>query len=81
MTTPQVIVLGLLEAIALGVIARLWLKRDSGLAARLIWSVVLLVPLFGLMAYFFLTDSPDEHLYDTDTMRSSAESFAEGDHH
>ena len=43
----------------------------------------LLVPAFGLMAYFFLRESPDEHPYDTDTMRGAAESYEEygGDHH
>ena len=84
MTTSRLICLGVFEIIALLVIARMWMKRwHRRLIVRLVWSVVLLVPVLGLLAYFFLRESPDEHPYDTDTMRESAESFAEGggDHH
>ena len=79
MTTPRLIFFGVLEIIALIVIVRIWLKRrPRSLAGRLIWSVILLVPLFGVLAYFFLTENPDEHPYDTDTMRGAAESVGDG---
>jgi hypothetical protein len=84
MTTQQLILFGAFEIIALIVIARMWMKRCHRRSiVRVIWSAVLLVPIFGLLAYFFLRESPDEHPYDTDTMRGAAESFAEGggDHH
>jgi hypothetical protein len=44
--------------------------------------VVLLVPVLGLLTYFFLRENPDEHPYDTDTTRDAAETFIrnEGDH-
>jgi hypothetical protein len=84
MTAPEVIGLSALEVVALIAVIRIWMKRcHKRLATRLIWSVVLLVPFFGLLAYFFLAEIPDEHPYDADTMRSSAESFIETgqDHH
>ncbi len=84
MTDSQLIFFAVLEIIALLVIVRMWRKRwHRRLIVRLIWSAVLLVPLFGLFAYFFLRESPDEHPYDTDTMRSAAEAFVEGggEHH
>lgn len=83
MTTQRLILFGVFEIIALLVIARMWTKRwHRRLVVRLIWSAVLLVPILGLVAYFFLRESPDEHPYDTDTMRSAAESVAEsGGHH
>jgi hypothetical protein len=82
MTTQRLIFLGAFEVIALLVTARMWMKRwHRRLIVRMIWSAVLLVPVFGLMAYFFLRDCPDEHPYDTDTMRSAAESFDDGSGH
>jgi len=82
MTTQRLIFLGVFEVIGLLIIARMWMKRwHRRLIVRLIWSAVLLVPVFGLLAYFFLRESPDEHPYDTDTMRSSAESVESGGHH
>jgi len=82
MTTQRLIFLGVFEVIGLFIIARMRMKRwHRRLIVRLIWSAVLLVPVFGLLAYFFLRESPDEHPYDTDTMRSSAESVESGGHH
>ena len=79
MTTSQLIVFGAFEIIALLVIARMWIKRwHRRWIVRLIWSAVLLVPVFGLLAYFFLRESPNEHPYDTDTMQGSAESIGDG---
>jgi hypothetical protein len=61
--TKLIIALSVLEAIALVVIVRLWLRRRSRMSvvARLVWSVVLLVPGFGLMMYGFIHSDPDEH--------------------
>jgi hypothetical protein len=78
-TTQQISFLALSEIIELLVIARIWLKRrHRRLVVRLLWSVVLLVPVFGILIYFFLRDDPKPHPYDTDTMRGAAESFAQG---
>jgi len=79
MTTQRLIFLGVFEVIGLLIIARMWMKRwHRRLIVRMIWSAVLLVPVFGLLAYFFLRDSPDEHPYDTDTMRDAAEFVGDG---
>jgi hypothetical protein len=81
-TTQQISFLVLSEIIELLVIARIWLKRrHRRLVVRLLWSVVLLVPVFGVVAYFFLREDPKPHPYHTDTMRGAAESFAEGSGH
>jgi hypothetical protein len=62
MTTYRLIFAGVFELIALAVIARMWMKRrHSGTIVRLLWTIVLLVPVFGLLTYFFLRESPDSH--------------------
>ena len=62
MTTYRLIFAGVFELIGLFVIARMWMKRrHSGTIVRLLWTAVLIVPVFGLLAYFFLRDSPDSH--------------------
>lgn len=80
MTTQELIFLGVCETIALLFIARLWVKRTPRLwVGRVFWSVVLLVPLFGLLAYFFLRDSPEEHpheVLDTTGAETRAEEVA-----
>lgn len=61
-TTEQKVVLGLLEAVALAVIVRLWWRGgNTSLLARLLWTVVLAVPLLGVLIYAFLRNNPDEH--------------------
>ena len=78
MSTPRILLLGVLELIALIAIVRLWRKRRHGRPIiRLVWSVILLVPLFGILAYGFLTVDPDEHPDETDSMRDAAESAGE----
>lgn len=82
MTTQQLFVLGVFEIIGLLVILRMWMKRwHRRVVIRLLWSVLLLVPAFGLLMYFVLRENPDEHPYDTDTMRESAESVESGGDH
>jgi len=51
------------EIIALIVIARLWMRHRLKIFPCLIWSVVLLVPFFGLMVYVFLHEEPEAHPY------------------
>jgi len=61
MTTEQTILVGLLEAVALLVIVRLWrTEKRMSWFARLMWTAVLLVPLIGLIFYGFLRSNPDE---------------------
>jgi hypothetical protein len=62
MTTEQIVVLAILEAVALVVIVRLWWRGGkSSLLARLLWTVVLTVPRLGILVYAFLRSNPGEH--------------------
>lgn len=79
MTTEQKVVLAILEAVALTVIVRLWWRRGKmGLLARVLWTVVLTVPLLGVLIYAFLRINPDENPDDNVTFSQRAE--AENDH-
>jgi F0F1-type ATP synthase assembly protein I len=63
--TLGIILLSLSEIVALSIIVRLWVRQRVKFLSRLIWSVVLLVPFFGLMAYLFLHEEPEAHPYRT----------------
>jgi hypothetical protein len=71
------VLLGVYEALALLVIGRLWARRrHKRLLVRVLWSVVLLAPIFGILAYVFLMENPEEHPYYTaDHSASDAETF------
>ena len=82
MTTSQIVLLSISEVVALFFIARLWLKRGRlGAVARVFWSIILLVPVLGVILYGFCLNDPDAHPYDTDTTSGSAQSFADGGDH
>jgi hypothetical protein len=59
--TLAIILFSLLEIVALIFVVRLWMRRRVKFLPRLIWSVVLLVPFFGLMVYLFLHEEPERH--------------------
>lgn len=62
MDTKLVIVLALFEMAALILVARLWLcRRRMRIVPRVFWSLVLLVPVFGLMLYALIHNDPDAH--------------------
>jgi xanthine/uracil permease len=62
MSISQWLILGAFELLGLFVVAQIWLrKRHKNVFVRVIWSGVLLAPLFGILAYFFLRDSPEKH--------------------
>lgn len=62
MNTGQILFFATFEVVGLIVVFRLWNNRwHRSRLAGVLWSLVLLVPAFGLLAYFFLRDSPDEH--------------------
>src|SRR5947209_1174406 len=53
---PHIAIGAISEVISLLVIYRLWTtKRRKGIVFRVIWSVFLLIPLLGLILYFFIT--------------------------
>ena len=62
MDTKLIIALSVLEAIALVVIVRLWLmrRRRMSVVARILWSLILLVPGFGLIMYGFIHSQTEE---------------------
>jgi hypothetical protein len=71
--TVAIVLLAISVWISLSLIARLWfIHRQRSFMAKLIWSIVLLVPLFGWIAYgaFFAPPSvssnraPTEHSRD-----------------
>ena len=59
--TLAVILGSLSEVVALIFIARLWTRRRAKFVPRLLWSVLLLVPFFGLMVFLFLHEEPEGH--------------------
>jgi hypothetical protein len=62
-----IIVIGVFEIAGACLIARLWTRRKMRILPRLFWSLVLLVPFFGLLMYGFTKVDPEVHPYDTDT--------------
>jgi hypothetical protein len=58
---PELIVPGCLELIGLALIIRLWVKQTPRKVwKRVLWSVILVLPLFGVLAYGFMTLNLDE---------------------
>jgi hypothetical protein len=53
--------LGVLEIVALVVIIRLWLHRRFRLIPRIVWSVILLIPILGLLIFLFVTSDLDRN--------------------
>jgi uncharacterized membrane protein YoaK (UPF0700 family) len=68
-----IILLAVLEFVALVVIARLWIRRRHRLVPRILWSLLLLVPLFGLLMYGFLVSDLEKN---PDRMESQADTDA-----
>ena len=80
-TTEQIVVLGVLEAVALAVIVRLWWRGGkTSLLARLLWTVVLTVPLLGVLVYAFLRSNPSEHPDNCHDFGSDAGSHSDSSH-
>jgi len=49
----------LLELAALVLIVRVWQHKHRNWVAKFFWSVLLLIPFFGLLFYGFLTINPE----------------------
>lgn len=62
----QWIIFGLSELIALVLIVRLWNRRGVGVVGRVVWSLVLLVPVVGPAAFLWVRPNVPEHSYDCD---------------
>jgi hypothetical protein len=63
--TPTIVALSICEFVALFTIVNLWSrKRRMHVVIRLLWSVVLLVPLFGVLFYGLTRSDPEAHADD-----------------
>ncbi len=57
----DVVIVGLLaalELVALWLVVRMWRERSGSVASRVVWTVVTLVPVFGLIAHAVVRDPP-----------------------
>ena len=62
MNVYLLVVLALLECASLVAIIRLWTRKPrQSLSSCCFWSVVLLIPLFGLLFYGFVPIDPKRH--------------------
>ena len=62
MKTLLVLILLLAECCGLAEILHLWRHSSTRhIPARCFWSLVLLIPIFGLMFYFFIRLEPEPH--------------------
>ena len=80
MNTWDIILLSVLEILAFIVIVRLWMRSHLHVMHRLLWSLVLLVPLFGLLAYVFLISDTTAHSEDPSSPYSSGSDGGGGGH-
>jgi hypothetical protein len=62
MDSLTIICLSVFEAVAIWIIVRLWIrKRRMSIVPRVFWSVILLIPVFGLMLYFFICSDGEKN--------------------
>jgi hypothetical protein len=65
MTPGQITLLALLEAVGVFMITRLWHRAPkASLLQRIVWSVLLLIPLLGPILYGFISLDPSVHSED-----------------
>ena len=63
--TPTIVALSICEFVALLTIAHLWFRKHRmRVVTRLLWSIVLLVPLFGVLFYGLTRSDPEAHWED-----------------
>jgi bacteriorhodopsin len=67
MDTLVILVLCALEVIALFTLVRLWLRRRMRMVPRIFWSLLMLVPLFGLVMFIFIQSNLEPNPYKTET--------------
>ena len=79
MNTSHIVLLGILEAAALVFIVRLWIQRRHRIVARIFWSLVLLVPLFGLLMFGLSGSEPRRHSLKRHDSAADSDAFYGGD--
>jgi hypothetical protein len=61
-TTAQIIILAAFETIGIFMVVRLWLKKTrKSIVHKMVWSVLLLIPLLGPLMYGFVSVDPSAH--------------------
>jgi hypothetical protein len=79
-TTIAAIIIGtVFELVALFVIVRLWLRRRMPIVPRIIFSIILLVPFFGLMIFAFIGIDLDKNPDKEDTQSDRVANIGGGD--
>ena len=62
MDTFTTICLAALEVVGVCVSVHLWFRKQRmRIVPCLFWSIVLLIPLFGLLMFVFIADNPDKN--------------------
>ena len=61
MDKGQIILIAILEAVGVILIVRLWVRRRMPVLRRIVWSVILLLPLLGPLFFGFTQLNPSEH--------------------
>lgn len=62
----QWIIFGISEVVAFVLIGRLWVRGTGMVISRLVWSLVLLVPVLGPVAFLWLRPNVPDHSYECD---------------
>ncbi len=55
-----------LEVLAVVAIVLLWRRRDLKKWSKVIWTLILLIPIFGLLLYCFISTNPEPHNVNSD---------------
>ena len=64
MTRSELAVFALLEVIALIVIIRVWRSHAHSIGGKMLWSIFLVIPFFGVVIYWFnVSHSPSKHMH------------------
>ena len=81
MDTFIIIILSALEVVALFTIWRLWFRGHRHIISRILWSVVLLIPFFGLLMFVFVGSNPEKNPDRLDTQSDSDAFYGGGGGH
>jgi hypothetical protein len=81
MTAAQITVLGILEAVGLFLILRLWCKIRLPVARKIVWSLLLLIPVLGPLMYGFVSLDPEPHGEDVGDFSAGGGGVGDSGHH
>ncbi len=57
-----IVLLVVAEIVAVGIVVHLWVHAPKpSLTNRLLWSLLLMLPVFGVLFYLFLREEPEPH--------------------